>query len=304
MHNAITLEALRALDAISKAGSFAAAAESLFKVPSALTYTIKKLEQEMGTPLFDRSKQRAQLTPAGQLVLEQGREILLATRRLADAVHQLESGWESEIRIARDTVIPRAPLFQLIETFNQQQQSVDITLGVEALGGGWDALHSRRADIVIGVSGELPKGLFQTHKMGEISFVFVISPQHPLAQCEGEIQLERLRNYPSVVVADTSQLLPVRDSGLFKSKQVIRVNTMEGKAEAQAQGLGIGFLPEHIARPYLQAGKLVQKACALPRPSQELYIAWRKEQQGRALQWFTTELCKMEWPELHSANGM
>ena len=52
MYQAITIEALRALDAIDKKGSFAAAAESLFKVPSALTYTIKKLEDEVGSPLF------------------------------------------------------------------------------------------------------------------------------------------------------------------------------------------------------------------------------------------------------------
>lgn len=47
MQQAITIDALRALDAIDKKGSFAAAAESLFKVPSALTYTIKKLEEDM-----------------------------------------------------------------------------------------------------------------------------------------------------------------------------------------------------------------------------------------------------------------
>ncbi|MEZ9900960.1 LysR family transcriptional regulator [Vibrio breoganii] len=106
MYNNISIDALRALDAIERKGSFAAAAESLYKVPSALTYTIKKLEDEVGTPLFDRSKQRAQLTAAGRLVLEHGREILLATNRLYDSVQELESGWESEIRLARDTIVP------------------------------------------------------------------------------------------------------------------------------------------------------------------------------------------------------
>ena len=68
MHHAITIDALRALDAIERKGSFAAAASSLYRVPSALTYTIKKLEDDMGTALFDRTKQRAQLTPAGKIV--------------------------------------------------------------------------------------------------------------------------------------------------------------------------------------------------------------------------------------------
>ena len=58
MAYAVTLEALRVLEAIHQLGSFAAAAEALFKVPSALTYTVKKLEEDLGVALFDRSRQK------------------------------------------------------------------------------------------------------------------------------------------------------------------------------------------------------------------------------------------------------
>jgi len=295
MQNPITIDALRTLDAIDRKGSFAAAAASLYRVPSALTYTIKKLEDDMGTTLFDRTKQRAQLTPAGKLVLEQGREILVATNRLIDSVQQLESGWENEIRLARDTIIPQGPLFNLIEQFNQLEHSVNITLDVEAVGGGWDALHSRRADIVIGASGELPRGLFQTHKMGEIEFVFAVAPQHPLAFVDEVLEAELLTHYPALVVADTSQILPIRDNGIFKSKQIIRLNTMEAKIAAQVRGLGIGFLPRHMAQCYLDSGQLIEKSCSIPRPNQSLYIAWHKDHQGRAFDWFVEHLPKANW---------
>ncbi|ANO34727.1 LysR substrate-binding domain-containing protein [Vibrio breoganii] len=295
MYNNISIDALRALDAIERKGSFAAAAESLYKVPSALTYTIKKLEDEVGTPLFDRSKQRAQLTAAGRLVLEHGREILLATNRLYDSVQELESGWESEIRLARDTIVPEQKIFPLISKFNNLQQKVDVNLGVEVLGGGWDALHSRRADIVIGANGELPKGLFSTHKMGEISFVFALSPKHPLANSPNTISNEQLQDYASIVVSDTSQVLPVRDSGLFKSRQLIRVNSMESKIAAQIEGLGVGFIPTHLAKPFLESGQLVEKECAIPRPSHEIYLAWHKDQTGKAFEWFIEHLCNLDW---------
>ena len=206
MYQSITLEALRALDAIDKKGSFAAAAESLYKVPSALTYTVKKLEDEIGAPLFDRSKQRAVLTPAGKLVLARGREILHAANKMLDAVTLLESGREKELRIARDTIIPESILFELLSEFTQLPQNVDVSISVEALAGGWDALHSKRADIAIGVSGELPKGLFHTHKLGDMSFVFAVSPHHPLASAHTPIEAIQLRHHPSIVVADTSQL--------------------------------------------------------------------------------------------------
>ena len=295
MQSSLTIDALKALDAIDKRGSFAAAAESLFKVPSALTYTIKKLEQDVGVPLFDRSKQRAVLTPAGRLVLEQGRDILLATNRLFDAVKQLDSGWEREVRIARDTIVEGSPLFDAVKAFTELDTNVDISLSVEALAGGWDALHSGRADIVIGASGELPKGLYHTHKIGTAEFVFAISPNHPLAALEQPLDGEMLMAYPSVVVSDSSQFLPSRDAGLFASKQVIRVNSMKAKLEAQAQGLGVGFLPLHFAQPYIDDGRLVAKLCSIPRPAQDIYLAWRKGQEGRALDWFVENLCAINW---------
>ncbi|WP_028115347.1 LysR family transcriptional regulator [Ferrimonas senticii] len=297
MTQPISFEALTALDAIARCGSFAAAAKSLHKVPSALTYTIKTLEQQLGLSLFDRSKQRAVLTDAGQLVLEQGREILLAAERLQDDLQQLESGWERQLRIARDTVIDSQPLLHLLAQFAELAQPVDIDLSSEVLGGGWDALHSRRTDIAIGVSGELPKGLFHTHPIGQLRYQFVVAADHPLAT-KSHIEATDLRHYPAVVVADSSQGLPRRDSGLFVSRQTLRVESMATKAECQAMGLGIGFLPEHIAKPYLQSGRLVARPCAVPRPDNTLYIAWRNEPLGKAAQWFIERLRHCQWPEL------
>lgn len=295
MHTNLTIEALKALDAIDKKGSFAAAAESLFKVPSALTYTIKKLEQDVGVPLFDRSKQRAILTPAGQLVLEQGRDILLATHRLYDAVKQLDSGWEREIKIARDTIMCGEPLYDAVKEFVALDTNVNVSLSIEALAGGWDALHSGRADIVIGASGELPKGLYNTRKIGSARFIFAVAPYHPLAAVEAPIEGEMLLAFPSIVVSDSSQFLPSRDTGVFASKQVIRVNSMSAKLEAQVKGLGVGFVPYHLAQTCLQEGTLIEKQCSIPRPDQDLFLAWRKGQEGKALKWFIEALSRQQW---------
>lgn len=295
MHASLNIEALKALDAIDKKGSFAAAAESLFKVPSALTYTIKKLEQDIGVPLFDRSKQRAVLTPAGRLVLEQGRDILLATNRLYDAVKQLDSGWEREIKIARDTIVDGSVLMNVVQEFTELDTNVDIALSVEALSGGWDALHSGRVDIVIGASGELPKGLYRTHKIGTAQFVFAVASDHPLAKVDEVIEAEMLLDYPSVVVSDSSLFLPSRDVGVFASKQVIRVNSMAAKLQAQAQGVGVGFVPIHLAKAYLESGRLIEKECALPRTGQDIFLAWRKDQEGKALDWFVDALSRQKW---------
>ncbi|REG84829.1 LysR family transcriptional regulator [Marinomonas pollencensis] len=295
MNNAITLEALRVLEAIDQLGSFAAAAEALFKVPSALTYTVKKLEEDLGVPLFDRSRQKAVLTPAGLLVLERGRSILDAARRLEESVMALESGWEPRLRIARDTVLSEEPLISVVGDFLSQDRPVEVILSEEAVGGAWDALQDDRVDLVIGATGERPKGDFHTRILGEVEFVFALSPSHPLALLEAPISAAQLRDYPAIVVSDTSKIFPARDSGIFASRQVVKVDTMRSKIEAQCSGLGVGYLPKHRIREAVNTGRLVIRECEIPRPNQVAYLVWKREELGRGLSWFIEQLAKQDW---------
>ncbi|WP_122032141.1 LysR family transcriptional regulator [Aliivibrio sp. EL58] len=295
MQSPITLDALRALDAIDRKGSFAAAAKSLFKVPSALTYTIKKLEDDLSVVLFDRSKQKAQLTSVGKLILEQGREILIATDKLESAVKQLDSGWERNITISRDTIIPLTPLLESIFEFNKLEHDTNVTISEESLGGGWDALHSNRTDIAIGVSDHLPKGEYQIKEIGRVDFLFAVSQYHPLALIERPIEANDLLLYPSLIVSDSSLLLPTRDTGLFKSKQQISFKTMQAKIEAQTMGLGVGFLPRHLIKQQLNEGLLIEKKCTVPRVNPPLFIAWHKDNDGKACEWLTNELISKVW---------
>ena len=76
MQPGISLEAIRIVKTIQEKGSFAAAAEALYKVPSALTYSVQKLETDLGVALFDRRGQRAVLTQAGELLIQQRRAII------------------------------------------------------------------------------------------------------------------------------------------------------------------------------------------------------------------------------------
>ncbi|MFB1015408.1 MAG: LysR family transcriptional regulator, partial [Alteromonadaceae bacterium] len=69
MISPITLDALRVLEAIERKKSFAGAADELFRVPSAISYTISKLEDDLAITLFDRSKRKAELTPVGQMIV-------------------------------------------------------------------------------------------------------------------------------------------------------------------------------------------------------------------------------------------
>ena len=295
MHHAVTLEALRVLQAIDEKGSFAAAADALFKVPSALTYTVQKLESDLGVSLFDRKGQKAIMTSAGRMLLKDGRELLLATSRLEQKVRQVESGWETHITIAKDTIIPDEPLFNVLSEFCQMDKQVEFSIVDEALGGGWDALYSQRADIAIGVTGDVAKGVYNLDVIGEVEFVFAVSNDHPLADFVGIVEANHISEFPAIIVADSSRTLPQRSSGLFESKQQIRVGSMASKVQAQRQGLGVGFLPLHMAKPWLDSGELVAKATSIPRPPIPVYMAYEKGKDGRGLKWLSEKLAQVQW---------
>ncbi|WP_426414914.1 LysR substrate-binding domain-containing protein [Aestuariirhabdus sp. LZHN29] len=295
MANPITIEALQVIDAISRRGSFAAAADELFKVPSAISYTVQKLEQDLDVTLFNRAGHRAILTPAGELLLERGRQILQATQELADATRLTANGWETRLSIAVDSIIPIELVFPLIEQFNAHQSGVEIQIHHEVLMGCWDALTCKRADLAIGAgTGARPGKNFNTLPLGTHEFIFVTHPEHPLARTQQPLSPDSIGEYTSVAVRDSSRQLPPRTHGILDKQLRLTVPDIRSKILAQKAGLGVGYLPRAAIRTELANGTLIElKTLDAQRPSQiDTVAAWRSGSDGRALKWFIRELRK------------
>jgi DNA-binding transcriptional LysR family regulator len=288
---ALTLEALQVLDAIDRKGSFAAAAEDLHRVPSAVTYSVKQLEEALGIELFDRRGHRAVLTEAGRELLSEGRRLLRAAADLECRVQQVAKGWESELRIAVDTLIATDKIFRLVEEFYKEQSGTRLRISHEVLGGTWDALASGRADLLVGASGEAPAGRnYATRPLGRAEMVFVAAPFHPIVAEPQPLTDATIQRHRAVSVGDTSRLLAPRTVGLLSGQDVLTVPSMEAKASAHVAGLGVGFLPRWIAEREAHAGRLVILSVAAPRPLGEMVVAWHPGQPGKALKWFVKRL--------------
>jgi DNA-binding transcriptional LysR family regulator len=287
----ISLELLQMLDAIERHGSFSAAAAALHRVPSAISHAIGKLEDELGFALFEREGRRALLNPAGRTLLEDGRHLLQAAAELERRVQRIATGWEAELRIAVDMLIPVERLYPLVARFLDAGHATRIRLSYEVLGGTWDALATGRADLAIGAPGDLPpRGGIATRPLGETRLLPVVAPAHPLARWRGPVPDEELRRHRAVVIADTSQELRARTIGLQDGQPVLRVPDMRAKAAAQVAGLGFGHLPRWLAAPELAAGRLVEIRLAEPRPLTPYHLAWRTRHQGLAQAWFLEAL--------------
>ena len=101
-----SLDSIRALDAIVQEGSFAGAARTLHKAQSAVSYSIRQLEDALDIELFDRSGHRAELTPAGRAVLDEGRLLLARARSIEGIARQFRQGWEPELNVVVDGILP------------------------------------------------------------------------------------------------------------------------------------------------------------------------------------------------------
>ncbi len=287
----LTLEALAVLDAIERRGCFAAAAEELHRVPSAITYTVQKLEQDLGVAVFDRSGHRAVLTAAGEKLLADGRHLLRAAGALEGAVRRLATGWETELVIAVDDLLPVGRLFPILERFYAEGHGTQVRLIREVLSGAWDALVSSRAELAVAASGEGPAGGgLITRPLGVIEFAFVIAPDHPLAAAAEPLGEEDLLGHRAVAVADTSRSLPPVTSALLGGQQVLTVPDMAAKVEAHRRGLGVGYVPCYLVAADLAAGRLIRRTVETAIPHPQVSLAWRGGAGGKALRWFTKAL--------------
>ncbi len=287
----LNLDALEVLDAIDRKGSFAGAAEELHRVPSAITYSVQQMEEALDALLFDRRGHRAKLTEAGRELLDEGRHLLRAAADLECRVRQVAKGWESQLRIAVDTVIGLEKLYGVVAEFYEQNSGTRLRLLHEVLGGTWDALASGRADLAIGASGDSPAGTAWTARpLGRVELALVAAPFHALAKEPGPITEAQLVRHRAISIADSSRLLPPRTVGLLSGQDVLTVATLEEKVAAHVAGLGVGWLPRWIAEREAWAGRLAILEPQAPRPGGEMVVAWRPGTIGKAAKWFLKRL--------------
>jgi DNA-binding transcriptional LysR family regulator len=308
--NVLTPEALAMMDVIARTGSFAAAARELGKVPSALTYNVRQLEDALDVLLFDRRSRQAKLTAAGEELLNEGRRLLEQVDAVANRVKRVGTGWETQLTVAVDGALSRVTVYEICEAFyalkaesgdpGRSGPGTRLRLRTEILAGTWEALVSGQADLAIGVgTDQSPPAGIQLQPLGVMPFVFAVAPHHPLAAATQPITDAELMRHRAIAVADSAQRLTPLTVNLLPGQDVLTVSTMPAKVEALLRCMGCGFIPEPMVREHIAAGHLVAKAVQRPPLNARMGYAWRgeptskasrKPPQGLALRWWLTQL--------------
>lgn len=168
---------------------------------------------------------------------------------------------------------------------------VDVQVVEEVFAGAWDALQSRRVDMIVGADLlSKPTGAFTTKALADVPFVFAVSADHPLASASGPLTETDITKYPAAVAADTSRALPPGHAGIFRRQRTLTVSNIDQKIAVQEAGLGVGWLPLPRIREQLAKGSLVAKDTAEPRAAISIHLARHSEDKGKALMWFWNRL--------------
>lgn len=255
-------------------------------MPSALSYTMQKLEEELDVVLFDRSGHRTKFTNVGRMLLERGRVLLEAADKLTTDAEALARGWETHLTIVTEALVPTPAFFPLIDKL-AAKANTQLAIITEVLAGAWERLEQGRADIVIAPDMHFRSSSeINSRKLYTLMNVYVAAPDHPIHQ-EPEPLSEVTRvKYRGIAVADTARERPVLTVQLLDKQPRLTVSTIEDKRQALLAGLGVAWRRCRIrwSKKILRKGGCVSSARNRPARSILLWpgvvTVWGKRNPG------------------------
>jgi DNA-binding transcriptional LysR family regulator len=248
----VTLDQWLVFQAIIDTGGFAQAARVMHRSQSSISYAVRKLQDSLGLELFEIHGRRAELTEAGRAMLERSRRLTEQANELESIAKQLSQGWEPNIRLAVENVLPTEIIMQTLKRFESVSRGTRIHLREEVLSGVSQALEDGAVDLAI--SPIVPAGYLYDNLM-DVEFLAVAHCDHGLHQDNGHpYGVERLRHAVHIVIRDSG--VRPRDAGWIQNEQKWTVSSFAAAIDLVANGLGFAWLPRQQIQGLLDRGVL------------------------------------------------
>lgn len=250
--------ALETLEAVIDCGSVAAAAETLNKAQSAVSYHLRRLEEQMGVVVLDRSGYRLRLTTEGEAILAEARPLLRKLRDLGRFSELLEAGWEPRLRIFFDGAFPTLPIISAMRKLERENAPTQVDLRIGFLDGVQSAFARNDGDILIAANVD-PRPDLAIASLPALEFILCCAASHPFAN-RSAIAVSELRDQTELIVPDLNDK-PAFPAHHFRSRRVFHLCDFHTKFDAIRQGLGFGWLPQYMAAAAIASGELAEIHC-------------------------------------------
>lgn len=243
--------------AVDRFGTLTEAANQLCLTQSALSHTIKKLDHQLGTPVWNKEGRHLRLTQAGQQLLQLANRVLPQFEHAETAMAQIAAGQRGTLRIGMECHPCYQWLLKVVGPYFQQWPDVDVDVRQKFQFGGIGALFAHEIDVLV-TPDPLHKESLQFHPVFDYEQVLVVSPDHALTNqayvSPTDLTQETLITYPV-----ERERLDIYNQFLLPAncapKRHKTIETTDIMLQMVASGRGVAALPRWLTAEY---------ACSLP----------------------------------------
>ncbi|MDX3899331.1 MAG: LysR family transcriptional regulator [Sphingobium sp.] len=251
----LTLDQLRVLVAISATGSFSAAGRSLGRVQSAISQTVRTLEETQGVALFDRASHKPTLTPVGKVLVEQARIVLASANRFEAIAAGTKVGLEPELTVAIDPLVPTEPFIDSLRALGDAFPHLPVSFSTEGIGGAERRLREGTASLAICLLLlSIPDDLM-AYPVVDLTLIPVVAANHPLAQIRRRLDRGDLEEHVQLVLSDSIGVHGP-SYGVVASR-VWRFVDLGRRLDFLLAGFGWCKMPPYVVERHLAEGTLV-----------------------------------------------
>ncbi|MFT4066938.1 LysR family transcriptional regulator [Paraburkholderia sp.] len=267
---------------IERQGSLTAAATALHLTQSALSHTVKKLEQQLGTPIWDRDGRNLRFTQAGQYLLNLANRMLPQFEHAEARVKQYASGERGTLRIGMECHPCYQWLLKVVSPYLQRWSDVDVDVKQRFQFGGIGALLGYDIDVLVTPDPLVRPGL-RFDPVFDYEQVLVVSEQHRLAHAR-YVKPEQLVDEILITYPVETDRLDIYNQFLRPANVMPRrhktIETTDIMLQMVASNRGVAALPRWLADEYADRMPLVSLKLGRGGISKQIFLGTREADSG------------------------
>jgi len=263
---------------VERQGSLTAAAEKLFLTQSALSHSIKKLEQQLGTDIWLREGRSLRLTQAGQYLLAVANRLLPQLSLAEERLRQFAQGERGTLRIGMECHPCYQWLLKVVSPYLAAWPDVDVDVKQKFQFGGIGALFGYEIDMLVTPDPLYKPGL-KFVPVFDYEQVLVVGRQHALAQADyvrpEQLSSETLITYPVDIDRLDIYNQFLQPAGI--SPQVHKpIETTDIMLQMVASGRGVAALPRWLVEEYQSRFDVVPVKLGKQGIAKQIYLGTRE----------------------------